>query len=141
MSTVHLQGIGEHKAIPANELRKGMVVVWNYGYKSIVDAIEPSKTGKTLTLTLTSCETKQQHKRRVGADRLVAVDDTHVAVVVGVREGGKDATIITDDEHAASSYEYYVELMRQGEFGRVIWEHSFNNGVTWETVKREDRAA
>lgn len=141
MSKIHLQGIGEHKAIPARELKVGMCIVWNYGYESLVDGIEFSKTGKTLSLTLIDQATQRANRRRVNASTMVAVNDTHVAVVIGVRDGSRDATIITDDEHAASSYEYYVDLMRHGEFDRVIWEHSFNNGATWEIVKREDAKA
>lgn len=43
MATVKLQGIYERRnAIPAAELKPGMVTVWNFGYTETVKSVEPS---------------------------------------------------------------------------------------------------
>lgn len=72
--TVWLQGVGHHEAIEARDLRPGMVTCWNAGYKSDVLAVEPSKTGKTVTATLRSHGRGTINERRMGASRLVAVE-------------------------------------------------------------------
>lgn len=72
--TVWLQGIGYHEAVEAGELRPGMVVCWNAGHKSEVVAVEPSKTGKTLTAHLRSRRDGRVRPRRMSANRLVAVE-------------------------------------------------------------------
>ena len=56
-NTVKLQGIhGAQKGTPTKNLKVGDVIVWNYGYKSEVVEIIPSKTGKTITFMLKSFE-------------------------------------------------------------------------------------
>lgn len=46
-NTVKLQGISGNRAgIPTKNLKIGDVIVWNFGYKSEVVEINPSKTGK-----------------------------------------------------------------------------------------------
>ena len=48
-NTVKLQGIyGQQPGTPTKNLKIGDVIVWNYGYKSEVVEIHPSKTGKTI---------------------------------------------------------------------------------------------
>ena len=80
MATIQLQGVGKHYAIPAKDLKPGHIVCWNFGFSSIVKAVEPSKTGKTITVTLvprSNDELRQgvtASKRRFGAERLVAVE-------------------------------------------------------------------
>lgn len=73
MQIIHLQGIGKVKAIPANELKIGSVIVWNYGYTSEVSEIAYSKTGKTLTVTLRSNTDGKTYDRKLGSNRLVAI--------------------------------------------------------------------
>lgn len=72
--TVWLQGIGHHEAIKARDLRPGMVTCWNAGYKSDVLAVEPSKTGKTVTATLRSRQDGKTRERRMRTAQLVAVE-------------------------------------------------------------------
>jgi translation elongation factor P/translation initiation factor 5A len=72
--TVWLQGIGHHEAVEAREIKSGMVCCWNAGYKSDVLAVEPSKTGKTVTATLRSRQDGKTYERRMRAARLVAVE-------------------------------------------------------------------
>ena len=76
-NTVKLQGIhGEHKGTPTKDLKVGDVIVWNYGYKSEVVEIIPSKTGKTITFMLKSFESGNISPRKMGADRLVVIDES-----------------------------------------------------------------
>lgn len=72
--TVKLQGIpGQQKAKAVKELKIGDVIAWNFGYKSLVVDLIPSKTGKTITAMLKSCEDGNIRQRKMGADRLVAL--------------------------------------------------------------------
>ena len=72
---VKLQGInGQQPAIPTKDLKVGDFIIWNYGYKSEVVEIIPSKTGKTITFTLKSLESGNINSRKMGADRLVVVE-------------------------------------------------------------------
>jgi len=72
MEKTRLQGVGLHPAIPAKELKPGMTAVWNFGYTSRIKAVEPTKTGKMVTVTSES--NGKEYQRRFGADRLVAVE-------------------------------------------------------------------
>ena len=75
-NTVKLQGIyGAQKGTPTKDLKVGDVIVWNYGYKSEVVEIIPSKTGKTITFMLKSFESGNISPRKMGADRLVVIED------------------------------------------------------------------
>ena len=75
-NTVKLQGIhGAQKGTQAKNLKVGDVIVWNYGYKSEVVEIIPSKTGKTITFMLKSFESGNISPRKMGADRLVVIDE------------------------------------------------------------------
>lgn len=74
-NTVKLQGIhGQQPAIPTKDLKVGDVIIWNFGYKSEVVEIIPSKTGKTITFMLRSFESVNINARKMGADRLVVVE-------------------------------------------------------------------
>lgn len=73
-NTVKLQGIyGQQKGTAVKNLKIGDVIVWNYGYKSEVMELIPSKTGKTITAILKSLESGNVNSRKMGADRLVVV--------------------------------------------------------------------
>lgn len=75
-NTVKLQGIyGAQKGTPTKNLKVGDVIVWNYGYKSEVIEIIPSKTGKTITFMLKSFESGNVSPRKMGADRLVVIEE------------------------------------------------------------------
>ena len=75
-NTVKLQGIyGAQKGTPTKNLKVGDVIVWNYGYKSEVVEIIPSKTGKTITFMLKSLESGNINPRKMGAERLVVIDE------------------------------------------------------------------
>ena len=73
--TIKLQGIsGQKQGTAVKNLKVGDVLVWNYGYKSEVVEIIPSKTGKTITLMLRSFEIGNINPRKMGANSLVVVD-------------------------------------------------------------------
>ena len=75
-NTVKLQGIhGEQKGTQTKNLKVGDVLIWNYGYKSEVMEIIPSKSGKMITFMLKSLESGNILSRRMGADRLVVVEE------------------------------------------------------------------
>ena len=75
-NTIKLQGIhGAQKGTPTKKLKVGDVLIWNYGYKSEVMEIIPSKTGKTFTFMLKSLESGNISPRKMGADRLVVVEE------------------------------------------------------------------
>ena len=71
--TIQLQGIGKRKAIPAQQLKAGMIILWNFGYKSIVINSTISKTGKTITLE-TENENGKRFIRKTTVNRLFAVE-------------------------------------------------------------------
>lgn len=76
MRHIKLQGL--HGAQPAKEVQDlviGDVVKWNYGYKSVVVAKTPSKSGKMITCKFKSLETGTIGERLLGARRLVAVEE------------------------------------------------------------------
>ena len=75
-NTIKLQGISRHqKGTPTKNLKVGDVIIWNYGYKSEVVEIIPSKTGKTITFMLRSFESGNINARKMGADRLVVIEE------------------------------------------------------------------
>lgn len=76
MATIKLQGIHTpQKAIPAAELKPGMITVWNYGQTSTVKSIEPTKSGKSVKCVIISDESGNEHIRTMRADRLVGVKE------------------------------------------------------------------
>jgi len=73
-NTVKLQGIhGQQAGTAVKNLKVGDVIIWNFGYKSEVVELLPSKTGKTITAILKSLESGNITPRKMGAERLVVV--------------------------------------------------------------------
>lgn len=74
-NTVKLQGIsGQQEGTEAKNLKTGDVIVWNYGMKSEVVEINPSKTGKTIIFMLRSYHDGKTRSRKMRAGTLVVVD-------------------------------------------------------------------
>lgn len=71
---MRLQGIGMCEAVEASNLKIGDVVIWNYGYKSQVVDIIPSKTGKTATFKMLSLTSGEVHDRKMSMTRPVVID-------------------------------------------------------------------
>lgn len=73
-NTIKLQGIaGQQTGTAVKDLKIGDVLVWNYGSKSEVVELIPSKTGKTITAMLRSQQDGQIRPRKMEAERLVVV--------------------------------------------------------------------
>ena len=73
-NAIKLQGIsGQHEGTATKNLKIGDVIIWNYGMKSEVVEIIPSKTGKTITFMLKSHQDGEIRSRKMGAERLVVV--------------------------------------------------------------------
>lgn len=69
---IWLQGIGNRPAIKASDLKPGMVTVWNYGGTETVKSVTPSKTGKTVSISIV-CDSGYEGVRKLKSDRLVGV--------------------------------------------------------------------
>lgn len=70
MQTIHLQGIGKHPAIEAQELKVGDVTVWNYGGMNKITGVV-KETASFITFEL---ETRNgRATRRLKKTRLVGV--------------------------------------------------------------------
>lgn len=69
---IRLQGTGWHDAKPVRELKIGDMIEWNFGYRSKVLELNPTKSGKQINVLLES-ESGSINNRRMGADRLVAI--------------------------------------------------------------------
>lgn len=75
MGKIKLQGIPQRfDGVAAKDLKIGDVIVWNFGYKSEVVDIQPSKTGKTFVLSLKSFETGSTSDRKTTATREFVVE-------------------------------------------------------------------
>ena len=74
MATVKLQGIyGTQQAIPAAELKPGMITVWNFCYTETVKSVEPTKSGKSVKCVIISDDSGKEYMRTMRNDRLVAI--------------------------------------------------------------------
>lgn len=74
-NTIKLQGIsGQQEGTTTKDLKVGDVIIWNYGMKSEVVEIIPSKTGKTITFMLRSYQDGEIRSRKMGSERLVVVE-------------------------------------------------------------------
>lgn len=72
MKTIKLQGISEPQpAIEAKDLKPGMTRLYNFGETGEIVSITPSKTGKTVTVTVR--EKGQEYTHRMNAGTLVAI--------------------------------------------------------------------
>ena len=75
MAKIKLQGISQRfDGIAAKDLRIGDILIWNYGYKSEIVNMQPSKTGKTFVLSLKSFETGNISERKTTAAREFVVE-------------------------------------------------------------------
>lgn len=69
-ATINLQFHGQQKAIPVQELKAGMVTMWNGGVTKAINGIKSSKSGKTHQIVYAD-GTVDHRKMRTG--RLVAI--------------------------------------------------------------------
>ena len=70
MQSIHLQWHGEQQAVEVQDLKAGMVTMWNGGYTAEVAGVRSSKSGKTHQIVYAD-GTVDHRKMRTG--RLVAI--------------------------------------------------------------------
>lgn len=70
MANIHLQFHGKQKAVEVQDLKPGMVTMWNGGVEKHIDGIVSSKSGKTHQIVY-SDGSIDHRKMRTG--RLVAI--------------------------------------------------------------------
>lgn len=76
MANIKLQGLhSPQKAIPAGDLKPGMVTVWNFGFTETIKKVETTKSGKSVKCVIISDETGTEHTRTMRVDRLVGVKE------------------------------------------------------------------
>lgn len=76
MASIKLQGIhSPQKAIPAGDLKPGIVTVWNFGFTETIKKVDHTKSGKSVKCLIVSDETGNEHTRTMRVDRLVAVKE------------------------------------------------------------------
>lgn len=74
-NTIKLQGIsGQQQGTQAKDLQIGDIIIWNYGDKSEVVDIQPSKTGKTIVFQIKSLQDGEIRERKMTASRMIVVD-------------------------------------------------------------------
>lgn len=72
----HIQSIGEVNAYKVENIQKGDILLYNYGYTSKVKSIEQSKSGKSYKVTTISSETGKEYQRTMRKGRLLAIAST-----------------------------------------------------------------
>lgn len=71
---MRLQGIyNELPAKAVKDLKIGDIITWNFGYKSQVVDLTPTKSGKSYNVSLKSLQDGIVRDRQMRATRLVAV--------------------------------------------------------------------
>lgn len=123
MNTIKLQGIySSQKAIPAADLKPGMVTVWNYGYTETIKSVEPTKSGKSVKCTIISDETGNEHTRTLRIDRLVAIKDTEESRIDKAINGREkslygiysDVGTALEDFSTSELAEYFIKRFGDG---------------------------
>lgn len=75
MAKIKLQGISQRfDGVAAKDLKIGDILIWNYGSKSEVVDIQPSKTGKSYTISCKSLQDGITRERKTTALREFVVE-------------------------------------------------------------------
>lgn len=75
----HIQGIGDMPARRVRNLEPGDILLWNYGYTSVVQSITPiGSSGKMATIVTINSDTGKEYTRRVKLDTKFAVTDKEI---------------------------------------------------------------
>lgn len=118
---IKLQGIsGQQTGTQAKNLKIGDIIVWNYGYKSEVVEITPSKTGKTITFALRSFQDGEIRTRKMGSEKLVVIDkkpENKVNKAIRCRKQThygiySDIGIVLDKFTTAELVDYYTNTLK-----------------------------
>ena len=145
MRTIKLQGIHTpQKAIPAAELKPGMITVWNFGYTSTVKSVELTKSGKSVKCVIISDESGNEHTRTMRADRLVGVKDEELKNPIDKALSSRRRTysgIYSDVGTALDAFstselaEYYMQR-----FGDSALRYFLEQGIIAAEISKEKEA-
>ena len=71
-NSIRLQSVGVVKGSPASEIKKGHVLMWNFGStESVVDIIK--ETPKTILISIKSDCNGNLYERRLKKDKIVCI--------------------------------------------------------------------
>lgn len=145
MKTIKLQGMQTpQKAIPAAELKPGMVTVWNYGRTETVKSVEPTKSGKSVKCVIISNESGNENTRTMRADRLVAVKEEEPKNPIDKALASRQRTysgIYSDVGTALDAFstsdlaEYYIQR-----FGDSALRYFLEHGIIAAEISKEKEA-
>lgn len=145
MKAIKLQGIHTpQKAIPAAELKPGMVTVWNYGYTETVKSVEPTKSGKSVKCVIISDESGNEHIRTMRVDRLVVVKEEVLKNPIDKALASRQRTYsgiysdvgtVLDDFSTSELAEYYIQR-----FGGSALRYFLEQGIIAAEISKEKEA-
>lgn len=142
MANVKLQGIyTPQKAIPAGDLKPGMVTIWNFGYTETVKSVEHTKSGKSVKCLIISDETGNEHTRTMRVDRLVAVKETEEEepknpIDAAIKNRDKGPHIYAEIGAALKDFDtqelaqYYIENLGEGVLRNFIEQGIIANEIS-----------
>nr|DAJ67553.1 MAG TPA: hypothetical protein [Caudoviricetes sp.] len=128
MSNIKLQGIhSPQKAIPAGDLKPGMVTVWNFGFTETIKKVEPTKSG--------------EYTRTMRVDRLVAVKEVEEEepknpIDAAIKNRDKGPHIYAEIGSALESFDaqtlaqYYIEHLGEGVLRNFIKQGIIANEIS-----------
>lgn len=134
MANVKLQGIyTPQKAIPAGDLKPGMVTIWNFGFTETIKKVETTKSGKSVKCLIVSDETGNEHTRTMRVDRLVAVKETEEEEPKNRDKGphiyaGIGAAI--EEFSTLELAQYYIENLGEGVLRDFIEQEIIANEIS-----------
>ena len=70
---ITLSGVGSINARNASNLKKGDILMYNYGYTSRVESVKPSKTGKSVSVITRSSISGEKFTKTYRNDRLFGI--------------------------------------------------------------------
>lgn len=145
MKAIKLQGIHTpQKAIPAAELKPGMVTVWNYGYTETVKSVEPTKSGKSVKCVIISDESGNEHIRTMRVDRLVVVKEEELKNPIDKALASRQRTYsgiysdvgtVLDAFSTSELAEYYIHR-----FGGSALRYFLEQGIIAAEISKEKEA-
>lgn len=145
MKAIKLQGIHTpQKAIPAAELKPGMVTVWNYGYTETVKSVEPTKNGKSVKCVIISDESGNEHIRTMRVDRLVVVKEEELKNPIDKALASRQRTYsgiysdvgtVLDAFSTSELAEYYIQR-----FGGSALRYFLEQGIIAAEISKEKEA-
>lgn len=142
MANVKLQGIyTPQKAIPAGDLKPGMVTIWNFGFTETIKKVETTKSGKSVKCLIVSDKTGNEHTRTMRVDRLVAVKETEEEepknpIDAAIKSRDKGPHIYAEIGNALKDFDtqelakYYIENLGDGVLRDFIEQGIIANEVS-----------